>query len=92
MWTEDNTAEYLVEVDKNIQQFLEKAGQIVLDKVQINCPVKTGATLASAGYEMGQGEVVIGVETEYAPFVEFYQPFLEPSLMEAIPEIEQLEL
>lgn len=69
---EDNTRAVAEAIPAAIARALEKCGLVAEGYAKAACPVDTGRLRNSITYEVrpGEGEVYVGTNVEYAPYVE----------------------
>ncbi len=84
------------EVRRELARRNEAAGFLVEGNVKRRTPVDTGRLRASYTHDADEDGVVIGTNTQYAPFVELGtryqnpQPHLVPGLVASIPELRRI--
>ncbi len=83
----------LDDIEEQIRQVLETAGQDIVLKAAALCPVKTGALRASLNYLLDEEDLSLLVYSDmpYSALVEAKQPFLGP-VVEAERELLQVEI
>ena len=88
-------AKFLAKLDVTIDNKLSQAGDVIVDKAQANCPVKSGDLRSSIHKVVDHKDntVSVGSELEYAKFIELGtrksppKSFLRKGLMQATSKI-----
>lgn len=91
-----NTDGAIQAIQNILSEKLNEAAQLITFNAKQRCPVRTGNLRRSIHYKPANPdnlEITIKADADYAAYVELgtykmaAQPFLEPSVMEIIPQI-----
>src|SRR6185369_7028964 len=78
--------QFEADIPKQVTDFLETMGQIVVEEMQGLVPVDTGALQASIGYSVSGTDLTFEATEDYAGFVEYgtsrmeAQPYFNPAI------------